>query len=280
MIVEALLGLLLAATPEPGAAPQKTRIAVLDLQYAGAGDRRAVEGLSALLASEVARRPGLAVVSGADLRTLVGFERQKAMVGCSGGGCAGELAGALGVAYLVSSEVSAVGSSWLLSLGLLDATRSSSVARLTRKGATIDALLEEAPRAVDELLAALGPVGTPPPVTRFDGSWDVSIACPASSQAGAKGYAFHFPATVKEGQLRGNHLADGTPGALKVEGSIQADGRAFLKGSGLTGSAAYNVKQAASGTPYEYSISARFEQASGSGSRIEGRECSFGFTRR
>jgi hypothetical protein len=275
-----LLGLLLAATPEPGAAPQKARVAVLDLQYAGAGDRKAVEGLSALLASEVARRPGLAVISGADLRTLVGFERQKAMVGCTGGGCVGELAGTLGVAYLVSSEISAVGSSWLLSLGLLDANRSASVARLTRKGASIDALVEETPRAIDELLAALGPAGAPPPVTRFDGAWEVSIACPASSQAGAKGYAYRFPATVKDGRLVGNHLAEGTPGSLKVEGAIQSDGRAILKGSGLTGSAAYNIKQSAAGTPYEYSISARFEQASGSGSRIEGRECSFAFTRR
>jgi hypothetical protein len=278
MIVEALLGLLLVAAPEPVAGPQKRRVAVLDLQYAGTGDRKAVEGLSALLASEVARRPGLAVISGADLRTLVGFERQKALVGCTGGGCVGELAGTLGVAYLVSSEVSAVGSSWLLSLGLLDATRSASVARLTRKGGSIDALVEETPRAVDELLAALGPAGAPPPVTRFDGSWDVSIACPAS--AGVKGYAYRFPATVKDGRLAGNHLPVGTPGSLEVEGSIQADGRALLKGRGLTGSAAYNLKQAAAGTPYEYSISARFEQASGSGSRIEGRECSFAFTRR
>jgi hypothetical protein len=280
MIVEALLGLLLATTPEPGAAPQKTRVAVLDLQYAGTGDRKAVEGLSALLASEVARRPGLAVISGADLRTLVGFERQKAMVGCTGGGCAGELAGTLGVAYLVSSEVSAVGSSWLLSLGLLDANRSASVARLTRKGASIDALVEETPRAIDELLASLGPVGAPPPVTRFDGSWDISITCPASAQAVFKGYAYHFPATVKDGKLVGNHLAEGTPGSLKVEGQIQADGHALLKGTGLTGLAAYNVKQVAAGTPYEYSITARFEQVGGSGSRIEGRECSFVFTRR
>jgi len=131
MVRGMVVGLLLAATPArgaqgaappPPAAEGKTkavRIAVLDVQATGAGDRKTVEGLSPLLASEVARRPGLTVVAGSDLRALVGFERQKQLLGCTEGSCLTEIAGALGVAYLVSSECSKVGSTWLLSLALL-----------------------------------------------------------------------------------------------------------------------------------------------------------------
>jgi hypothetical protein len=282
MIWGVMLGLVLAAAPEAAApSPQKTRIAVLDVQYAGTGDRKAVEGLSALIASEVARRPGLAVVSGADLRTLVGFERQRALVGCTEGACLTELAGTLGVAYLVSSEVSTVGSSWLLSLGLLDARRSSSVSRLTRRSTAIDGLVDEASRAVDELLASLGPVGAAPRATRYDGAWEVVIDCPSNSEStGAKGYSYRFPAVVKDGTLVGTHGAEGAPGSLKVEGTIPPDGKAQLVARGRTAGPEYSVKHIATGTAYSYSINARFDGSRGTGSRLEGRVCSFTFERK
>jgi hypothetical protein len=276
-----LLVAFLAVAPEAAPPPQKTRVAVLDLQYAGDGDRKAVEGLSAVLASEVARRPALAVISGADLRAVIGFERQKALVGCTGSACAGELAGALGVHYLVSSEVSRVGSSWLLSLALLDATRATSVSRLTRKATSIDGLLEESAGAVDELLAVMGSSGAAPPSTRFDGAWEVGISCPGQPEGGGpKGYAYRFPATVKDGRLVADHLAEGTPGSLHLEGAITSDGRAQLKARGLTAGAEFSVKGVASGTPYAYGISARFEASRGTGRRVEGRSCDFSFTRK
>jgi len=69
--------------------------------------------------------------------------------------CLTEIAGALGVAYLVSSECSKVGSTWLLSLALLDAGKAVALKRLTRRAYTDDSLVDEAVRAVDELLTAL-----------------------------------------------------------------------------------------------------------------------------
>jgi hypothetical protein len=282
MLCEHLLVALLTLAPGAEAAgAQRTRVAVLDLQYAGDGDRKAVEGLSALLATEVARRPALAVIAGADLRALIGFERQKALVGCSGGACAAELAGSLGVSYLVSSEVSRVGSSWLMSLALLDAGKATSVNRLTRKASSVDGLVEETAGAVDELLSALGAAGAAPPSRRFDGSWDVTITCPDSSEGtGAKGYAFRFRATVKDGLLVGTHLAEGAPGSLKIEGPIPSDGKARLKAHGYTAGAEFSVTRATSGTPYRYGISARFDGTTGTGRRLEGRACDFTFTRR
>jgi len=281
MVWGAMLGLLLVASPEVAApGPRTVRIAVLDVQVAGASDRKAVEGLSALLASEVARRPGLGVVSGADLRALVGFERQKALVGCTQGACLTELAGTLGVAYLVSSEVSVVGSSWLLSLGLLDANKGSSLSRLTRRATSLDGLLDETSRAVDELLAVLGPAGVPSRATRFDGAWEVKVDCPGNSEAsGAKGYSYRFPAKVQDGLLVANHLAEGTPGSMRIDGAIPSDGKAQLTARGRTASSEYSVKRAAPGTAYSYAIAARFEASRGTGTRFDGRVCSFTFAR-
>jgi len=67
------------------------------------------------------------------------------------------------VAWLVSSEVSKVGSTWLLSLTLLDANRAVAKARLTRKAWSDDQLVEETSNAVDELLKALPAAGAPVP---------------------------------------------------------------------------------------------------------------------
>jgi TolB-like protein len=162
------------------AKPKQIRIAVLDVQLTGGGDRKTVEGLSALLASEVARRPALTVVAGSDLRALVGFERQKQLLGCTEGSCLTEIAGALGVSYLVSTEASKVGSTWLLSLALLDAGKAVALKRLTRRAASDDALVDEAVRAVDELLTALPGAGAPGPA---------QAALPPAPVAAAPAYA-------------------------------------------------------------------------------------------
>ncbi len=206
-----------AAGPARAEPPRKVRIAVLDVQYAGAGDRKTVEGLSALLASEVARRPNLIVIAGSDLRALVGFERQKALLGCTESSCIAELAGALGVAYLVSSEVSKVGSTWLLSLTLLDANRAMAQGRLTRKAYSDDQLVDESSNAVDELLGALPGAGTAAPRSAEVARADLPVPPPGGVQ-----------------QLPGHHQHDGL--FLRFQLGFGAL-RSSAPGLGLSGSA-------------------------------------------
>jgi hypothetical protein len=271
----ALLALLPLAAAAAPPAPQ-TRVAVLDLKDGGTLDHAAADGLSALLASEVARRPALAVVAGADLRAILSFERQRQLAGCVSTGCAADL----GVAYLVTSEVSKVGASWLLSLALLDAPRAASVSRLTRRVDAVDGLLAELPGAVDELLAPLGAKAARTASTRFDGAWTVAIECPKVTDGErVKGYAFRFPGTVKDGRLQAQRLTEGTPGFLRLEGAIDADGQAQLSASGLTSGPEYAMKGAPPGTLYTYGVAARFEAGRGTGRRAEGRPCTFTFVK-
>ena len=61
-------------------------------------------------------------------------------------------------------------------------------------------------------------------VRSFDGNWLATISCP--NAAGALGYSYQFPAQIRDGVLRGEHLAAGHPGWLMLNGSIRPDGSA------------------------------------------------------
>lgn len=275
---------LLAVTLLPlaaAAAEGKPKVAILDAHVAGGAEASAAEGLSALVAAEVARRPALGVVSAADVRALLGYEQQKTLMGCTGGACATELGGALGATWLLSVEVSRVGSTWLLGLSLLDAARATSVSRASRRSGSLDGLVEVVPAAVDELLAALGPKGAVGATPRFDGAWEVAIDCPAvKGPPAVRGYVLRFTGLVKDGRFTATHLADDQPGALRLDGILEADGQAHLTAHGRTAAAEHSLKQSPPGTAYTYGVEAAFEARRGTGRRVEGRPCSFTFMKR
>ncbi|MGC4117284.1 MAG: hypothetical protein QM765_22530 [Myxococcales bacterium] len=130
------------------------RVAVVDVKAIGSCDPKSVAPLSALVSSEAARLP-VKVVAGSDLQALLGFEKQKALLGCSDNSCLAEIGGALGVDYLLTSEVGEVGGRWLLSLALLDVKRGAAVARLTKKAKSQADLVEVVGEAVEELFKAI-----------------------------------------------------------------------------------------------------------------------------
>jgi class 3 adenylate cyclase/F0F1-type ATP synthase membrane subunit b/b' len=111
----------------------------------------------------------------------------------------------------------------------------------------------------------------------FDGTWNVTIVCAASSD-GALGYTFEFPAQVKDGFLRGDQGIEGNSSWLRLQGQIQPDGSATLNASGLTGDAKFSGGYG-KGTPYGYLATARFEGSHGTGRRLAGRTCDLRFAK-
>jgi hypothetical protein len=110
----------------------------------------------------------------------------------------------------------------------------------------------------------------------FDGKWLTTVSCEASRDA--LGYSFRFTSEVKNGNLRGLHGTEGQPGSLVIEGKIDSDGSANLYATGRTGSKEYVPgRDTPRGTEYSYSIQAHFKGAAGTGTRVEGRPCSFRF---
>ncbi len=111
---------------------------------------------------------------------------------------------------------------------------------------------------------------------RFDGMWQTTVSCAAARDA--LGYSFRFVSTVKDGVFHGLHGAAGEPGSLQIDGKIGADGVGKLYANGRTGSKEYVPgRDTPRGTEYGYSIDAKFEGSTGTGTRIEGRPCTLQF---
>lgn len=112
----------------------------------------------------------------------------------------------------------------------------------------------------------------------FDGKWQTTVSCSAARDA--LGYSFRFISEVKDGNLRGLHGTEGEPSSLLIEGKIDVDGNGKLYATGRTGSKEYVPgRDTPRGTEYSYNIEAHFKGSSGTGTRVEGRPCSFVFAK-
>jgi len=110
----------------------------------------------------------------------------------------------------------------------------------------------------------------------FDGKWLTTVSC--ENARDALGYSFRFDSEVKDGNFRGQHGTEGQPSSLLIEGKIDADGSAKLYATGRTGSKEYVPgRDTPRGTEYSYNIDAHFKGSKGTGTRVEGRPCSFTF---
>jgi hypothetical protein len=113
----------------------------------------------------------------------------------------------------------------------------------------------------------------------FDGKWQTTVSCEASRDA--LGYSFRFISEIKNGALRGLHGSEGKAGSLLIEGKVSPDGTGKLYATGHTGSKEFVPgRDTPRGTEYNYHIDAHFEKNSGTGTRVEGRPCSFQFEKR
>jgi hypothetical protein len=111
---------------------------------------------------------------------------------------------------------------------------------------------------------------------RFDGKWLTTVSCDPSR--GALGFSYRFVGEVKDGNYRGLHGTEGEPGFLLIEGKIAGDGTATLYAEGRTGSKEYVPgRDTPIGTEFGYHIKAQFNDRSGTGTRVEGRPCTFEF---
>lgn len=113
---------------------------------------------------------------------------------------------------------------------------------------------------------------------KFDGKWLTTVSC--ANYRDALGFSYQFVSTVKDGVFHGVHGTEGEPGSLVIDGTIPPDGKASLYAKGRTGSKEYVPgRDTPKGTEYGYNIDAHFEDAMGTGTRVEGRSCSLKFAK-
>jgi TolB-like protein len=187
--MRALLLAAIAALPLAAAGAPRQKVAVLDI--------RAVQGVSTGTASiltaivvDDASRAGFDVISQADVSAMIGFEKQKQMLGCSeDSSCLAEIGGALGVDFVLSGQVGQIGSRYHLSFQLLDSRRGKVAARSARfSDRDEDALAGAAQATVAELLAAAqgqARVAAAPPARQLEKAPATTVAPPAPKATAA-----------------------------------------------------------------------------------------------
>jgi class 3 adenylate cyclase len=110
----------------------------------------------------------------------------------------------------------------------------------------------------------------------YDGRWSTIISCPAFGRA--QGYSQELSAEVKDGAYHAILGKVGEPGSVVIEGKIVSDGSSALFAKGTVGSVAASGGSSV-GTPYFFHVIAQFEQARGTGKRIEFRPCNLTFVK-
>jgi len=118
--------LVLRAVPA-GAAPsdERPRLALNGVQVGAGFDPKQAETVEQLFLQALQETRRWAVLGRPDIAALVGFERQRQMLGCADGSCVAELAGALGVELLATADVGRLGDAVVVGLRVLDARRGS-----------------------------------------------------------------------------------------------------------------------------------------------------------
>lgn len=157
LAVATLLCLFASAPAQAAPAAGKARIAVTDIKTVQGVAQGTATILSDIVVSEVARA-GYSVISQSDIDAMLGFEKKKAMLGCSEEtSCLAEIGGALGVEYLVTGQVGKIGTRFRISLLVVDARKAVVVSRAAEfTDADEDALARTSEEIVARLLKEVG----------------------------------------------------------------------------------------------------------------------------
>jgi TolB-like protein len=138
---------------------ERPKLAVLDVQAVGVETEKAV-ALGEAITQTLSKRGFFEVISSSDIRTLLGVERQKQLLGCGDSSCTAELSGALGARFVLQSTLTRLGDSLQLSLQMLDSSKAQTVARSVRLARDVKQLADVLPWALAEATATPLP---PPP---------------------------------------------------------------------------------------------------------------------
>jgi hypothetical protein len=195
MTMLALVALVMSADVEakPDAHP---RLLVNTLTPQGVSEQEAGAMADAIIAA-LSNRGLFEVVSSRDVQTILGVERQRALLGAcqDDNGCSGtaDLQSAMSIRYLLTGQLAKVGSAYQLTLQLLDLTTSKALSRSTRLASSLEALRSVIPWVAAE--ATGSPL--PPPPTRI---WQVSMMV-AGGAAVLAGGALGVLALSRQSQL-------------------------------------------------------------------------------
>lgn len=153
----------LAVNASAAEAPKRIKVAVMDLGGFGVEEgQRALLSEVALTAAGGSKK--VETIGKSDVAAMLGFEKQKQMMGCGDDfSCIAELGGALGVEYMITGSVGAIGQLHRVDVKLVEVRKARIAAR---SGETVSGGVEElvaaVQRSVRQVLLPLDPDLAPP----------------------------------------------------------------------------------------------------------------------
>ena len=124
-----LLSFLIAAAPRADQAP-RPKLAVLGVHAENGVSQGTANLLSELISTDVMHTGHYDVLTSADVATMIGIERQRALLGCNqNDNCFVEISQALGSDLILDASVGTVGNLRVLAMRLYDAQKGRAVAR-------------------------------------------------------------------------------------------------------------------------------------------------------
>jgi outer membrane receptor for ferrienterochelin and colicin len=133
-------------------AVEPVTIGVLEFVGMQGVSQDAADVMADIIAKEIGDLGGIRVVSKTDIRALLNLEKKKRLAGCSENECFAEIAGALGMPWMVTGNISRFGKSYILNLKLMDVRNFVVSGRISRRiKGDEEALLDDLPHATHYL---------------------------------------------------------------------------------------------------------------------------------
>ena len=185
------------AKPEPVAQPTPklattaandeepdTRLAVMDLRLAKGIDASVGSLLNETIISKLdATGQFQSIISGSDMRDMIDLETQKMALGCEQDSCLAELGGALGVPYMLVSNLGRFGKQYILNIKFVAVEEAKVLGRVNKILADEAKVLEALPKALQEIVdSTLGPVEDDEPAVAQTTAAPAAATTPAVSQ--------------------------------------------------------------------------------------------------
>jgi hypothetical protein len=142
----------------------KSSVAMLGVTGGAGFDPKLLGTVEELLLSALAGTGRFTVTGQSDIARLIGFERQKQMLGCGDNACIAELAGSLGVSYIAAADLGKLGTRSVLTVKLINVATAAVVARITR-AVPDESMLVELADAIAAEIASVVPAARPAPGT-------------------------------------------------------------------------------------------------------------------
>ncbi len=154
----------LAASASAEGAGARPKVVVLNIKPIDESTQKIAAALTEIVTTDLAKTGRFEVMAESEIGSLVGFEKQKQLLGCTEMGCLAEIGGALGSDYLLLGTLGKVGEQYRIDLKLADVKKTRIAGRDGTLVDSVQQLVAAGRTSLNGVLSSLGGEAAAPPV--------------------------------------------------------------------------------------------------------------------